>query len=510
MAKRSKVELYEQIRKAHDRDELSIRALASHFGVHRRTVREALASPVPPPRKHSERPAPALGSWKSTIDGWLTEDLTAPKKQRHTARRIWQRLVDEQDAQVSESTVRHYVAKAKGRRAIAAAEVMVPQTHPLGYEAEVDFGSVSFFLDGVLTSAWMFVMRLSASGKGYHHVYANQAQEAFIDGHVRAFEHFGAIPARVRYDNLKPAVARVLLGRNRTETERFVLLRSHYLFDAFYCRPGKDGAHEKGGVEGEVGRFRRRHMVPVPKVPSLFALNELVDEGDRLDDVRRIDARRLTVGQHFALEGPHLRPLPAEPFEVGQLLRPRVDTKSRIAVRQCFYSVPVRYAGMRIDVRLGAESVLALDGSQVVARHPRAVGKGVETLDLDHYLETLSFKPGALAGATALHQARATGRFSPTHDRFFEAARRRLGEREGTRALIGVLLVHRVLPYGAVVAGIEGAMAVGSLDADVVAVEARRATERPAEGPSVLSGLSRFDRPTPSLNGYDDLLEGSG
>jgi transposase len=278
MAKRSKVELYEQIRKAHDRDELSIRALAVHFGVHRRTVREALASPIPPPRKQSERAAPALGSWKATIDGWLADDVDVPQKHRHTARRVWQRLVDEHGAEVSESTVRHYVAKAKGRRPIALAEVMVPQTHPLGYEAEVDFGSVSFFLDGVLTSAWMFVMRLSASGKGYHHVYANQAQEAFIDGHVRAFEHFGATPARVRYDNLKPAVARVLMGRSRTETERFVALRSHYLFEAFYCRPGKDGAHEKGGVEGEIGRFRRRHMVPMPRVSSVAQLNELVDE----------------------------------------------------------------------------------------------------------------------------------------------------------------------------------------------------------------------------------------
>jgi transposase len=510
MAKRSKVELYEQIRKAHDRDELSIRALSVYFGVHRRTVREALASSVPPARKQSERPAPALGSWKATIDNWLAGDVAAPKKQRHTARRIWQRLVDEHGAQISESTVRHYVAVAKGRRPIAAAEVMVPQTHPLGYEAEVDFGSVSFFIDGVLTSAWMFVMRLSASGKGYHHVYANQAQEAFIDGHVRAFAHFGATPARVRYDNLKPAVARVLMGRNRTETERFVALRSHYLFEAFYCRPGKDGAHEKGGVEGEIGRFRRRHMVPMPRVSSLAQLNELVDEGDRLDDIRRIDARRMTVVSHFALERPHLRPLPVEPFEVGLLLRPRVDTKSRVAVRQCFYSVPVRYAGMRVDVRLGAETVEALDGARVVARHPRAVGKGVETLDLDHYLETLMVKPGALAGATALHQARAQGRFSSSHDRFFDLARRRLGEREGTRALIGVLLAHRVLPYDAVVAGIDGAMAVGSVDPDVVTVEARRSTERPGGGPVSVPGLSRFDRPTPSLDDYDDLLEGSG
>jgi transposase len=509
MAKRSKVELYEQIRKAHDRDGLSIRALARRFGVHRRMVRDALVSPTPPPRKLAERPAPALGPSKATIDRWLAEDLLAPKKQHHTARRIWQRLVEEQDARVSEGTVRRYVARAKGRRPIPLAEVMVPQAHPLGYEAEVDFGSVSFFQAGEVVQAWMFVMRLSASGKGYHRVYANQAQEAFFDGHVRAFEHLGGVPGRLRYDNLKPAVARVLLGRNRRESERFVELRSHYLFESFYCRPGKEGAHEKGGVEGEIGRFRRRHLVPMPKVDSIAELNELCSGGDRLDDVRRIEGRRPTVAEHFAAEQPHLRPLPAEPFDIGLWLNCRVDTKSRICVRQCFYSVPVRHAGTRIGVRLGTETVEALEGSRVVARHARAVGKGVETLELDHYLEVLQVKLGALSGATALHQARAAGRFTAAHDRFFDLARRRLGDRGGTKALIGVLLAHRVLPFEAVVTGIERAVSVGSVDPDVVVVEARRTLEARAAVSTQLPMLARFDRPAPSLNRYDALLEGT-
>jgi hypothetical protein len=251
-------------------------------------------------------------------------------------------------------------------------------------------------------------------------------------------------------------------------------------------------------------------MVPVPKVSSLAELNEQVAEGDRLDDVRRIDARRITVAEHFALEFPHLRALPKEPFDAAQLLRPRVDAKSRVCVRQSFYSVPVRYAGMRIPVRLGAETIEALDGTTVVARHLRAVGKGAEVLDLDHYLETLHYKPGALSGATALHQARTSGRFSAVHDRFFDVARRRLGDKDGTKALIGVLLAHRVLPNDAVVAGMERALAVGSVDPDVVIVEARRASEHRHDAMPPLSGLSRFDRPTPSLNRYDDLLEGSG
>ncbi len=510
MAKRSKVELYEQIRKSSERDGLSIRALAERFEVHRRTVRAALASPIPEPRKSVERPSPALGPWKRLIDGWLADDVSVPKKQRHTARRIWQRLVDEHGAEVSESTVRRYVGTAKSRRPIVASEVMVPQSHPLAYESEVDFGAVSFHLCGELTSAWMYVMRLSASGTGFHRVYANQAQEAFIDGHVRAFEHFGGTPSRVRYDNLKPAVARVLMGRSRLETQRFIALRSHYVFDSFYCQPGKDGAHEKGGVEGEIGRFRRRHMVPMPKVSSIAELNDLVAEGDRLDDVRHIEGRHMSVAEHFALEQPLLRPLPSEHFDAGLLLNCRVDSKSRICVRQCFYSVPVRYAGMRIDVRLGAESVEALDGARVVARHGRAIGKGVETLELDHYLETLSVKLGALSGSTALRQARASGRFTSSHDRFFESARRRLGDREGTKALIGVLLAHRTLAFEAVVAGIDGALAVGSLDPDVVIVEARKATEPRAPSLAELPGLARFDRAIPTLDSYDDLLEGSG
>jgi hypothetical protein len=137
-------------------------------------------------------------------------------------------------------------------------------------------------------------------------------------------------------------------------------------------------------------------MVPVPKVSSLAELNELVTEGDRLDDLRHIDTRRISVAEHFALEFPHLRALPAAPFDSGQLLRPRVDAKSRICVRQSFYSVPVRYAGTRIEARLGAETVEALDGSRVVALHARAVGKGVETLELDHYLGTLQRSPRPL------------------------------------------------------------------------------------------------------------------
>lgn len=314
---------------------------------------------------------------------------------------------------------------------------------------------------------------------------------------------------RIRYDNIKPAVVRVLRGRNRQETERFVGLRSHYGFDSFFCIPGKDGAHEKDGVEGEVGRFRRRNLLPVPRVESMEELNELVAAGDARDDRRRIFGRPLTVGQHFEIEAPALRPLPALRFDPTLLLKPRVDGKSRVCVRQCFYSVPVRFAGGRIDVRLGAERVEALDSKTVVADHVRAVGKGTEVLILDHYLEVFRIKPGAFPGATALARARASGAFTATHDEFWTLARNRLGDAAGTRALIEVLLLHRSVPRDSLLAGIRAALAVGSVDPEVVAIEARKVAERAVAPLVPIGALSRYDRPKPTLNGYDTLLEAS-
>ena len=246
---------------------------------------------------------------------------------------------------------------------------------------------------------------------------------------MRAFEAFGGVPTgMIRYDNLKPAVIRIALGRERFEHPRFVAMRSHYGYDSFFCAPGVDGAHEKGGVEGEIGRFRRRHLTPIPHVGSLEALNAALAAADARDDARRIGGRPETVGEAAAREVALLRPLPAEPFDVALRLLCRVDAKARICVRQSYYSVPARYAGRRLEVRLGATSLTVYDGASIVAQHARSLHKYSEDLVLDHYLEVLSRKPGALAGSTALAAARASGAFSVDHQRFWETARRRLGD----------------------------------------------------------------------------------
>ena len=166
---RSRVELFEKIRKDRRREGLSIRELAERHGTHRRTVRQALADAVPPPRKaYPVRPRPAIGEWASVIDAWLIADKQAPRKQRHTARRIWQRLVAEHQATCAEVTVSRYVARRRVELGFDHQEVSVPQTHEVGAEAEVDFGEFYAKIAGLVVKCWMFVMRLSHSGKAFH------------------------------------------------------------------------------------------------------------------------------------------------------------------------------------------------------------------------------------------------------------------------------------------------------------------------------------------------------
>ena len=361
----SRVELYAAIRFDWQRNQMSIRALAEKYSVHRRTVREAVASPIPPPRRNPPRCAPVLAGVREVIDAMLAEDLAAPRKQRHTAKRIYERLRVEHDAVVSYSYVAKYVHRRRGEIAAGAAARdaaragvvagFVPQLHPPGAEAEVDFADLWVRLAGEMTKCFLFTRRLSCSGRAVHRVFASQGQEAFLEGHVTAFEELGGVPFdKIRYDNLRSAVHRVLFGRNRAESGRWVAFRAHYGFTAFYCQPGVEGAHEKGGVEGDGGRFRRTHLVPVPEVDTLAELNARLVAADAADADRHIDGRAESVGTAFAGEAPLLVALPDERFDTALSLTARVDRYAQIMVRQARYSVPARLIGIRVRVALSA------------------------------------------------------------------------------------------------------------------------------------------------------------
>lgn len=529
----SRVEVFAAIRRD-ARAGMSSRELQRHHGVGWRTVQAALASAWPAQRAPYPPRASKLDPFKPIIDQILVIDLDAPRKQRHTITRIFDRLCTEHAmTDVSYPVVRAYVAKRRpeirAEHGRADASAFIPQTHLPGREAEVDFGEIGVRLRGEPVTCHLFSLRMSYSGKAVHRVSATGGQEAFFEGHVHAFRVLGGVPAgRIRYDNLKAAVAQVIgFSRQRVEADRWVAFRSHFDIDAFYCQPGITGAHEKGGVEGDIGRFRRNHLVPVPEVDSLHELNEFIDERDQADDDRRIGHRVHTVGEAFAAERQLLKPLPVEPFETGLWLTPRVDRFAQITVRSNRYSVPSKFIGRQVRVLLHASDLTIYEGRTPVASHERLLTKGACRLELDHYLEALVRKPGALPGATALEQARAAGKFTAAHDAWWAAACKAHGDADGTRALVEVLLLHRHTPHEHIVAGITAALSAGALTADAVALEARKAeandsmppeavhhTAVPAPDASAVTSLTRRrlthlpadTRPPPTVTAYDQLL----
>jgi transposase len=509
----SRVEQFEQIRRDRDREGLSVRALAHRHGVHRRAVRAALLSPLPPAKRAPVgRPAPKLGPYRALIDSWLEADLEAPRKQRHTARRIWRRLVDEHGADVAEVTVRQYVRARKRAMGWSVAEVFVPQVHAPGREAEVDWGQAEVVLGGVPARVHVFVMRASFSGAAFCQASLVETQQAFLELHAQAFEWFGGVFAEIRFDNLTSAVKKILKGRRRVESDRFVAMRSHYLFESQFTTPGIEGAHQKGGVEGEVGRHRRNHLVPIPQVADLAELNALLLAGCEQDLGRRIDGRPATVGEAWATERPLLLALPAEPFDSAETAAPRVDAKSLVTIRQNRYSVPVALAGLRVSARVGAREITINHGGAQVARHERLHGRFGTSAQLDHYLELLQRKPGGLERSLALAQERERGAWPGCLDELWTALTGRYGRSEAARQMVDVVLLCREHGPDQVALAVRGALAAGAIDGRAVAVLARRA-ETTHASPAPLTGLQprlvAHERPAPDLAGYDQLLGGS-
>jgi transposase len=508
---RSRVELFEQIRRERDREELSIRALAERHGVHRRTVRQALASPLPPARKRPEgRPAPALGAYRALIDAWLEADRVAPAKQRHTARRVWRRLVDEHGAQVSERQVRRYVRERRLALGALVEEAFVPLVHDPGVEAEVDWGEADVVLGGVERRVHLFLMRACFSGACFVQAFTRETQQAFLEAHVAAFDWFGGVFATLRYDNLTAAVRQVLKGRRRAETDRFVALRSHYLFESEFTRRGREGAHEKGGVEGEVGRFRRNHLVPVPEVGSLGELNERLVAACLADLDRTIAGRRETVGEALVRERGQLRALPAERFDAAETASPRVDAKALVTVRQNRYSVPVTLVGRRVAARIGAREIEISHDGRLVARHERLDGRFGVAAQLDHYLELLQIKPGALQRSLPLRQQRERGAWPACFDELWSQIAARVGASEAARQMVDVLLLVREHGPEQIELAVRGALAAGAHDGRAVAVLVRRAERtEPAPLTGLDQRLAATARPAPDLSSYDALLGGT-
>lgn len=500
------MELYEQIRREYEHGSGTIREVSRKLGVHRREVRKALSSAIPSARKVSERDHPKLAPAIPFINAILEADRKAPRKQRHTAHRIWMRMRREMpEVEVAGSTIRRYVRLRKMAMGLVGHEIFVPQSYQLGGEAQVDWyeGWVQF--DGVSRKMYVFCMRSMASGGAFHRAYPHATQQAFLEAHELAFAFFGGVFRVLRYDNLKSAVKKILRGHQREETFRFISFRSHWGFASEFCTPGE--GHEKGGVEGEGGQFRRNYLVPVPRVQNLEELNLLMLSASVEEQSRVITGRTQTIGAVMLAEQEHLLPLAEERFDLASLHFPRINASGCVKVLTNFYSAPLPM-GTSVQVKAYSAYVEIWYQAKCVARHERCYERHQKVLHLDHYLDILTRKPGALAGSTALEQCRAQGGWPASYDRFWARLKERDGKQAGTRAMIDVLLLGREYGAAEVRRAVEEALDVGCSNVGAIRylLNVHHLKQGPAAQPIDIGVLSRYDRPQPSLDAYDRLL----
>ncbi|MGH9724571.1 MAG: IS21 family transposase [Candidatus Acidiferrales bacterium] len=499
------MELYEQIRREYEHGAGTIRAVARKLGVHRREVRKALARALPADRRIPERERPKLARAIPFIDGILESGRKAPRKQRHTARRIWNRLRHEMpEVDAAESTVRQYVRQRKAAMGLLGQETFVPRSYTWGGEAQVDWYEGWAEFDGEARKMNLFCLRSMASGGAFHRAYPHANQQAFLEAHELASAYFGGVFRVPRYDNLKSAVKKILRGHQREETARFIAFRSHWGFESEFRTPGE--GHEKGGVEGEGGQFRRNYPVPVPKAGSLEELNRLPAAGSKEDDSRAIEGRAQSVGAGMIVERGHLLPLAEEGFDLASLHFPTVNGSGCVKALTNLYPAPWP-VGTTVEVKVYSAYVEIWYQAKCVARHERCYERHRKVLELEHYLDVPTKKPGALAGSTALEQCRSQGRWPASYDQFWEVLRQRQGKQEGTRAMIDVLLLAREHGPARVRQAVEEALELGCSDVGAVRylLSVSGQEQSPPAAPVHIGALNRYDRPQPSLADYEQL-----
>ena len=500
-----KMDQIERIRKLVLVEGVSQRQAAKMVGVSRHVVRNALHDSSPPKYRLTKvRPCPVLEKVEPLIEEMLRNDEGKPKKQRHTARRIYLRLRDEYGFRGSEPAVRRCVARLRGKR---EPEVFIPLSFEAGTEGQADFGEAEAVIAGVRQIVQVFCLKLCYSRYPFAIAFPHQRQEAFFKGHRVAFEFFGGVPHRVTYDNLKVAVKRILVGRDREEQAAFQSLRAHYLFDSHFCTPGR--GNEKGQVESLVGYVRRNALVPVPEVHSFDELNAHLREWCRSELERTIPGIPGTIGERFIVEEKALLPLPSQPFDCARVVFGKINRYAQVTYDTCVYSVPWQYAHRPATIKAHVDRIEIWVDQERVAEHPRSYERHQSVLALDHYLDVFLHKPGALQYAIPFKQAILPEDFHKFH-RALQFAYPRSGDKEFVR----VLMLLREYPAEDVLSAVSEALKRGLYYSDAVrallAMKHSAVSTPPSLDPDQFEHLPALDIPPARIQHFSRLLPKGG
>ena len=467
----SNMQVWTEIRRKVLVEKVSVRQICREYGLSHHTVEKMLKNVEPPGYQQTpgERARPKLGAFLGVIEEILRLDQDAPKKQRHTAKRIYERLRDEHGYAGSESHVRRYLAENDHRHR----EVFVPLRQPPG-EAQFDFGEAVVEIAGVRVKAALAVMSLPYSDAFFVTAFPRECTETFQSAHQRAFTFFGAVPTKIAYDNTTVAVKKVLMGPNRELTAEFLRLESHFLFTHRFCRVAR--GNEKGHAEGLVGYHRRNFLVPVPSCASFAELNEYLAR--RCEEELNCTAAGQSETKRVRLEVDRaaMLELPKSDFESRKIVHAKSNSLSLVRFDRNDYSVPTAYAHQSVTVVGGIETVKIVAQGHLVATHPRSWDKATTIFEPVHYLALLERKPGAFDAARPLE-----GWDLPA---CFGSLRRRLEaehEHNGTREFIKVLRLLERYEMRDLRVAVEKAAVMLSVNVEVVELLILKRNERPVE-----------------------------
>ena len=491
------MDLYLKVRQAHFQDGLSGRQIARDFGISRDSVAKMLAYSEPPGyRRTAPIRRPKLDAFIGQIDRWLAEDKARPRKQRHTAKRIFERLRDECGFDGGYTIVKDYVRlrKRTGR------EMFVPLSHPAGH-AQADFGEALVVIGGVERKAHFFAFDLPHSDACYVRAYPAATTEAWLDGHVHAFAFFGAVPQSILYDNDKCLVARIMPDGTRQRTQRFSAMLSHYVVRDRYRRPGK--GNDKGAVEGLVGYARRNFMVPIPSFPDWEAFSAYLEEQCRKRQGDVLRGHKASIGERLQADLAAMRGLPAAPFEACDLRSGQVTSTSVVRYRSNDYSVPVAYGHREVWIKGFVTRVVIGCAAQVIADHPRSYDTGDMVFDPLHYLPLVERKIMSFDQAAPLQGWELPEAYS-TLQRLLEARQGKAGKREYVQVLrLLERFEHEVLHLA-----VRDALRMGAVSFDAIKhlVLCRVERRPPRLDLDVYPFLPRTNIATTSASSYMSLL----